>query len=149
MSLSYDVLTGAFLAKVSEYEFIQMDLTDREDMIDGFMKRAVAAFKRNCKYDLFSTANDETRVFDVEIADEDLDELVDIISEGMLIQWMKPFLYKQELLENLLNTRDFSTYAPGNLLMRVGEAYERVQRDYTQMIREYSYNHGDLTKLHL
>ena len=149
MSLSYGVLTGAFLSKVSEYDFIQMDLPDRTDMIDGFMKRAVAAFKRNCKYDLFGTANDETREFDVDIAEEDLDELVDIISEGMLVQWMKPFVYKQELLENLLNTRDFSTYAPGNLLMRVGEAYTKVQRDYTQMIREYSYNHGDLTKLHI
>ena len=33
--------------------------------------------------------------------------------------------------------------------MRVGNAYAKVQRDYTQMIREYSYNHGDLTKLHV
>lgn len=149
MSLSYDVLTGAFLSKVSEYDFIQMDLSDRAELIDGFMKRAVAAFKRNCKYDLHSTANDETREFGVDIAETDLDELVDIISEGMIVQWLKPFVYKQELLENLLNTRDFSTYAPGNLLMRVGDAYAKAQRDYTQMIREYSYNHGDLTKLHL
>ena len=149
MSLSYDVLTGAFLSKVSEYEFIQMDLPDRTEMIDGFMKRALTEFKRNCKYDLIGTANDETREFGADIADGDLDELVDIISDGMLVQWMKPFVYKQELLENLLNTRDFSTYAPGNLLMRVGEAYAKAQRDYTQKIREYSYNHGDLTKLHL
>lgn len=149
MSLSYDMFTGAFLSKVSEYDFIQMDFSDRQEVVDGFLKRAIVAFKKNCKYDLVSTADEETREFAVEVAASDIDELVDIISDGMLVQWLKPYVYKQENLENLLNTRDFTTYAPGNLLMRVGEAYAKAQRDYTQAIREYSYNHGDLTSLHI
>ena len=53
------------------------------------------------------------------------------------------------VLENVLNTKDFSTYSPAELLMRVGNAYAKVQKDYTNMIREYSYNHGDLSDLHL
>jgi hypothetical protein len=48
-----------------------------------------------------------------------------------------------------MNTRDYSMYSPAELLMRVGNAYQKAQRDYTQMIREYSYNHGDLSDLHL
>ena len=67
----------------------------------------------------------------------------------MLVQWLKPFVYKQELLENVLNTKDFTTYSPAELLMRVGNAYSKAQKDYTQKIREYSFNHGDLTDLHL
>lgn len=149
MSLSYNVFTGEFLAKVSEYDFIQMELSDRVEVIDGFMKRAIADFKRNCKYDLFTTADDIIREFDVDVAEEDIDELANIISEGMLVQWLKPYVYKQENLENLLNTRDFTTYSPASLLMRIGDAYKKAQSDYTQMIREYSYNHGDLTTLHL
>ena len=65
------------------------------------------------------------------------------------MQWMKPFVYKQENLENVLNTVDFSTYSPSELLLRVGNAYDGVKKDYIQMIREYSYNHGDLTELHI
>ena len=149
MSLSYNVFTGEFLAKVSEYDFIQMELSDRLEVIDGYMKRAIADFKRNCKYDLFTTADDVIREFDVDVAEEDIDELANIISEGMLVQWLKPYVYKQENLENLLNTRDFTTYSPASLLMRIGDAYKKAQSDYTQMIREYSYNHGDLTTLHL
>lgn len=149
MGVSYDVFTGAFLSKISEYEFIQLEEDHRTELIDGYMKRAIAAFRKNCLYDLFTTGDDEDREFDVEINDDDMDELVDIISEGMLIQWMKPYLYRQEMLENLMNTRDFVTYSPAELLMRVGNAYAKVQRDYTQMIREYSYNHGDLTTLHI
>ncbi len=149
MSVSYDAFTGAFLSKVAEYEFIQLDDEDRTEITDGYLKRAVTAFRKNCLYDLFTTADDASRTFDVDIPDEDMDEIVNIISEGMIIQWMKPYLYHQELLENLMNTRDFTMYSPAELLMRVGNAYAKAQSDYTQMIREYSYNHGDLTSLHI
>ena len=149
MSVPYDYFTDAFLSKVSEYEFITLDYKDRQDIVDGYMKRALTAFRKNCDYDFFTTADDENREFNVDVSDDDLDEILDIVSEGMLVQWMKPYVYRQELLENVLNTRDFTTYSPAELLLRVGNAYRRVQKDYTQMIREYSYNHRDLTQLHL
>ena len=149
MSLSYDVFTAAFLSKISEYDFYDMDDEIRADIVEGFMKRAISEFRKNCKYDLFSTANDEDKEFNVDINDDDLDEIVDIISEGMLIQWMKPFLYNQENLEQQLNTRDFTIYSPAELLMRIGNAHAAAKKNYTNMIREYSYNHGDLRGLHL
>lgn len=149
MSVPYDVFTGAFLSKVTEFDFANMDGLERSNLIDGYMKRAIASFKKNCKYDFSSTGNDTTRVFDIDVPEEDIDELADIISEGMLVQWMKPFTYKQENLESVLNTRDFTTYSPAELLMRIGNAYAAAQKDFTNMMREYSYNHGDLTDLHL
>lgn len=149
MGVSYDIFTGAFLSKVSEFELIQLDDNNRTEIVDGYMKRAVSAFRKNCKYDLFTTGDDELRVFGVDIASDDLDEIVEIISEGMVVQWLKPYVYQQELLQNVLNTRDFTQYSPAELLLRVGNAYAKAQRDYTQMIREYSYNHGDLGDLHL
>ena len=149
MSTPYDVFTGAFLSKISEFDLIQIELDERKEIVDGYLKRAISNFKKNCKYDLSSTANDETREFSVDIDKGDIDELVDIISEGMVVQWLKPFLYRQELLENALTTRDFSTYSPANLLERVGSAHAQAQKNYTQMIREYSYNHGNLKDLHL
>lgn len=149
MSISYDVFTGAFLSKISEFEFINMPDVDRIEFVDGFMKRAISNFKKNCQYDLTGSANDTKRCFEIDINNEDIDELVDIISEGMVVQWLKPYVYKQELLENILNTKDFTTYSPAELLMRVGNAYSKAQADYTQMIREYSYNHGDLSDLHI
>lgn len=149
MSVSYDVFTNAFLSKISEFEFMDMSEKARTETVESYLKRAVSAFRKNCKYDLFTTQDDTTREFAVDIADDDIDEIVDIISEGMVVQWLKPYVYQQELLQNLLNTRDYTMYSPAELLMRVGNAYKQAQKDYTQMIREYSYNHGDLTDLHL
>ena len=148
MSVSYDVFTRAFLDKVQEFDFPLTD-HERNSLTDSYMKRAIASFKKICKYDLLSAVDDVIREFDIEIASTDIDELSDIISEGMLVQWMKPYVYRQENLENALNTRDFTTYSVAELLLRVGEAYKRAQRDFTNMIKEYSYNHGDLSDLHL
>ena len=149
MNIPYDTFTGAFLTKINEYDFLDMDATVREELVIDYMKRAVTAFKKNCKYDLSSNGDDDLQIYDVDVKPEDVEELVEIISEGMVMHWMKPYLYKQELLEMSLNTRDFTSYSPAELLRRVGEAYANVKRDYTQMIREYSYNHGDLTRLHM
>lgn len=149
MSISYDMFAGEFLAKISEYDFLSLDKDDRTSIVDGFMKRAITAFRKNCKYDLSSAVNDTDRIFEVDIPEEDLTEIADIISEGMVVQWLKPYVYKQELLENVLNTKDFTTYSPAELLLRVGNAYAKAQKDYRDMIKEYSYNHGDLTDLHL
>jgi len=137
------------LNKISEFELLQLEGNIRTEMIDSYMKRAISAFKKNCKVDLFTTGDDVERVFNVEVSDDDIDELVDIISEGMVVQWLKPYVYQADLLRNLMNTRDYTLYSPAELLLRVGNQHKIAQKDFTQMIREYSYNHGDLTDLHI
>lgn len=149
MSVSYDLFTKAFLAKVTQYDFVTMDAFERQDLVDGFMKRAIAEFKHICKYDFSTTDDDVTREFNVNIAEEDEDELLDIISEGMLVQWLKPFVFKQDSLELFLNTRDFTAYSPAELLYRIGNAYTDARKTFINMMREYSYSHGDLSELHI
>lgn len=149
MGISYDVFIGEFLSKVTERDLLSFDRDERDDIVIGYMKRSISGFKKNCKYDLIGTMDDEIRMFHVEIPENDLNEIADIVSEGMIVQWLKPYVYRQELLENAINTRDFTTYSPAELLMRVGNAYREAKKDYTQMMREYSFNNGDLSDLHL
>lgn len=151
MSVSYDVFAAAFLSKITEFDLLTLDDASRIEIVDKYMHTSISNsnFKKVCKLDFTTTKDDENRVFGIDIAEDILDEIVDIISEGMVVQWLKPYVYKQELLENVLNTKDFTTYSPAELLLRVGNAYAKAQKDYLNMIREYSYNHGDLTDLHL
>lgn len=149
MSVPYDVFVNSFLSKVTEFDFLQIDREYAVDIIDGFMKRALLAFRKNCLYDFFTTADDSTRSFDIDVPEDDLDEIVNIVSDGMIAQWMKPYLNRTALLRNVLNTRDFITYSPAELLLRVGNAYKSAQTEFIQGIREYSFNHGKLTELHI
>lgn len=147
--VSYDVFIEAFLAKITEYDFLSLPEKNRTEIVDGFLKRAVSEFKKNCEYDLFTTANDGIRAYEVDVSNGDLDELVDIVSDGMVAEWMKPFQFNQDLLQNAISTRDYSVYSPSELQMRVGNARKQAHADFIQKIREYSYNHGDLTALHI
>ena len=148
MSVPYNLFTGAFLGKVTEYDFINLDEYDRNNMVDGYMKRACSQFDKICKYDL-TDRDDIIRQFNIDIPDDEIDEILDIVSEGMLVQWMKPYVFKQDNLVQLLNTRDFTAYSPAELFRQVNSAYNSVSKRFVSMMREYSYNHGDLTDLHL
>lgn len=149
MSVPYDVFAKAFLAKVTDFGFADMLDFDRTSSVDGYMKRAISSFRHVSQYDLSTTADDNIREFLVDIPADDLDELADIISEGMVAQWLKPYAYNQENLEAAMSTKDYSKYSPAELLNRISGTYAKVQRDFVNMTREYSYNHGDLGDLHL
>lgn len=148
MTVTYDSIIAVFLSKITEFELLSLVEEDRNYILDGYLTRAAASFNKVCEYDL-SLRDEETREFTDDFEESDIDEIADILSEGMLVGWLKPYVYRQELLENVLNTNDFTTYSPAELLLRVGNAYSKAQKDYTQEIREYSFNHGDLTELHL
>lgn len=150
MGIPYDSIIGAFLSKITEFDLQSMVENSRDELINGFLRRAVTEFDRVCKQDLSGTYDDENGKFAIDgLNASETDELINILSEGMVVQWMKPYVYQQELLENVLNSRDWTQYSPAELTLRIGNAYSKAQWDYTQMIREYSYNHNDLRSLHL
>lgn len=148
MATPYDIFEGAFLSKITEYDFLQIDPYDRNGSIDSYMKRSAAQFNKVCKYDLL-TSDDAVRELAVDIPDADLIEIVDIVATGMVVQWLQPYMFKSENLENILNTADYSMYSPAELLLRVREVYQMAQRDFKNMIKDYSYDHGDLSNLAL
>ena len=148
MSVPYDLFTGAFLGKITEYDFIKLDEYDRRIIVDGYMKRACSQFDKICKYDLCDR-DDLARQFNMDVPEDEIDEILDIVSEGMLVQWMKPYVFKQDNLVQLLNTKDFTAYSPAELFRQVNSAYYSVSKNFINAMREYSYNHGDLTELHL
>lgn len=148
MAIPYDAFTEAFLAKTTGYDLYPLDAPTRQQTVDGFMKRACAKFKKICKYDI-ANGDDDAREFNIDVPEEDIDEIVDIVSAGMLSEWLAPHFYTIENLQNLINTKDFEQYSPAELLFRVQGAYSKCQKDFSKMMKEYSYNHGDLKVLHL
>lgn len=149
MTVSYDVFTEAFLAKVTEYKFSAFSENNRQALVDGYMKRACAKFSEVCEYDIMN-GDDETRTITIDgLNPGELVEIADIVSEGMLVQWMKPYVYMQKNLEMILVTSDHSVHSQAELVNRVTSLYSLCVKNYTNMVREYSYRHGDLTGLHL
>lgn len=149
MKIGYDQFTEAFLAKITEYNFLKLEEEDRQAIVDGYMRRAVAKFREVCVYDIADGDGDE-RAYTLEGATQnDADEIIDIVTDGMVLQWLNQYLYKQENLENALNTVDFTHYSPAELTYRITNAHKMCKKNYIAAIREYSFRHGDLTRLHI
>lgn len=149
MTVSYDVFTEAFLAKVTEYRFCTFTENNRQSLVDGYMRRVCAKFGEVCKYDIMN-GNDDERTFQFDgITNGELTEIIDIVSEGMLVQWMKPYVYMQKNLEMILVTSDHSVHSQAELLNRITGLYSVCNKNFINMVKEYSYRHGDLTELHV
>jgi len=148
MNILYDDIQSAFLDKISEYNFMQYTATIRTSMVDGYMRRSAASFRHMCKYDL-SLCDDTLRAYTANFDAKDVDEIIEILSDGMVLQWLKQYVNQQDNLENAMNTSDYSTYSPAALLAQIGNAYDRLKKEHTQKMREYSYDNNDLTGLHL
>lgn len=148
MSVSYDVFTEAFLSKINDYHHLELDEDIVQDEIDGYMKRACVQFNPTCLYNLLSF-DDENRVIDTDIPSGDSYVIADIVSEGMVVQWLKPYAFNAELYENVLNTKDFTLYSVAELSKRTHEAYNTARLAFTNLMRDYSYTYGDITGLSL
>lgn len=167
MSIAFDVFIEAFLNKVTSYDYVDMDDSIFAAQTDRFLFGACAEFenifRRRTGLSFFDRDMDN-RCFNWNIGEYDvtktvtvagdyisMDEVVDIVTEGMLIRWLKSFLFYGDSLDlgNFLATKDFSPYSPSNFLGQLRGLYDATQKRYTHLINEFSYNHGNLTNLYL
>lgn len=146
MVVSYDRIFSDFLQKITEYKFLSLPQSTRNAIVDGYMKHAINQFSTVCREPIEAFDDEEETVTMQNGIDEY--EFIDIISDGMVFYWFKQFMFAEENLKNQLNTADFSTYSPAELLKQVKLAYDQCKRDFTARLRKYSYDHGDLTELH-
>ena len=167
MATSFDVFTGAFLNKITSYDYVNMEEEVFNEQADPFLFSACSEFENIFRRRTglsFSDKDLEARQFNwdlpvciTEYHDKRLDdyitsdEVVDIISEGMLLKWLSGFLFSGDhfVLGNFLKTKDFSPYSPSNFISNMQGLYSTTKSNYKNMINEFSYNHGALHKLHM
>lgn len=140
MATKFDVVYDSFLSKISDFDWLEMREDDLKDCLFDLLKQAISRFGKDCKVDLFS--HDE-----VEFADNLTPVEIDILSEIMIENWLKPKLYNSELLRNRLSTKDFSQFSPANLLKSIRETYELSHRRSETEINRYTFTENDVRNL--
>jgi len=119
----YDRFAQAFLSKISDYNLAMLEGYQQRDLVDRFLHSACASFARLCKYALTDDVlDDETRTLMTDIPTKHIGEIVDIVSTGMIVAWMNTYLYRQENLQNVLNTTDFYGYSISKTSARRGSS---------------------------
>ena len=141
----YKAFIDTFLDKISDYKLLNYEDYLVDELAVGYMKRVCTKFDKICQADL-SQQDDNEYAF---LSDEIDDEIIDIVTDGMVVEWLRQYVNNSDNLENILKTKDFTMYSSKNLLAEIKSLYQDEQKAFTNSMREYSYNHGDLSNLHL
>lgn len=142
MATPYSDVFNVFLGKITDYDLPKFNDIDREDILEGYMVSACVKFNKVCLVDLYDRNNDSKQF------NNDLDdEIIDIITENMLVEWLKPKLLSTENLENALSTKDFSLFSPANLLGNIRETMKEIRKEAKVLINNYSFNHASPERL--
>lgn len=142
MATPYSDVINAFLGKVTDYDLPKFADLEKDEIVFGFIKSACVKFKHACLVDLYD--RDETlHEFKVDLDDE----IIDILSELMLVEWLKPKVLSSENLKNCLSTKDYSVFSPANLLKESRETLKMCKDESAKLINNYSFTNADFTKL--
>jgi len=137
---AYTTIYNSFLDKVNDYDLADMTAELAQTSMRGWLNQAVVRFLESCKKDLTQT---EEGGFT-----EDLDLMeIDILTEGMVEAWLKPYRNNLDLLRNALSTKDFTTFSPANLLDKVNDTYSMAHANFLSRIKEYSFIRNDVGDL--
>lgn len=142
MATPYSDVFNVFLGKITDYDLPKFNDIDREDILEGYMVSACVKFNKVCLVDLYDR-DDNLKQFNNDLDDE----IIDIITENMLVEWLKPKLLSTENLENALSTKDFSLFSPANLLGNIRETMKSIKKEARVLINNYSFNNANPEEL--
>lgn len=137
----YSEVIEVFINKITDMDLPKFEDLTRETIIVGYMKSACTKFAKVCEVDL----NDRDKVLGCFNSDLD-DEIIDIITENMLVEWLKPKVLFTDNLSNVLNTKDFSMYSPANMLKELRETLAYLKKNARGLINNYSFAHSEVGK---
>lgn len=80
--------------------------------------------------------------------DDDLsDDVIVMLTEYMVEAWLKPYMLNADLLRLHMNTKDFNTTSPANLVEKVGARYDEARHRARSLRNEYTYKVNDVSML--
>jgi hypothetical protein len=127
----------SFLSKISDYNLLSSTLMDEEidEELFGYFKSARTKFYK-CKNNLAiveditgeKTFSSELTYFEIEI-----------ITNLMTVEYLKPQILSSEVLKQSLSDKDFKIYSQANQLRELNLLYRMFKKEAIAMIVEYSY----------
>ena len=106
---------------------------DREEILSKYLRAACRKISNKFKKYVDLTRDDNLQEFEASI-DEDV---IDILAEVMVYEWLKPQMYSNELLESRLNTKDFTEFSPAKLIENIRLVYNMATDAANAAINNY------------
>lgn len=164
MATTYSYIYEEFLDKITDPDLLLLAEDDQEATKRAYLEYAV----RKCamyvapKFDLSKrtvveitdedpSLDDESQMVvtqKLEAFEDDLDNhVIVMLTEYMVEAWLKPYLNNADLLRLHMNTKDFNTTSPANLVEKIGVRYDEARRRARSLRNEYTFIINSVTDL--
>lgn len=134
MGTPYSVVYQEFVFKIRGYELLSLYSDEREELAKIYMNSACRKFNKKSKHNLYTRTKADDG-FEETLEEEE----IDIITEWMVVEWLKPQLHSDELLESRLNTKDFTEFSPAKLIEQIRGVYKEAEKRVKYMTINYTY----------
>ena len=139
MATKYDAVYQKFLSRVSDYDFLEFDISTQYAIMREYLASAAADFNDVCRVDL-DDRDDLILQFNYDLTNKE----IEILAVGMVCHWLEPKVLSTDNLRNALNTRDYMVFSPAKLFEQIQDAYHTALHQFRFMKNMYSYRNGDL-----
>lgn len=142
-SLAYDSIFSQFLGYISDYDIASLDFSDANEFMSECLHKALAKpYIRR----LFSSSSldDEIQMFQFEMKyvvepSADLDFVQDILSKGMVIEWLQPQVKSKNLTAQIFTGKEQKFFSQANHLSELRNLLEDAQLEQRKLIRDRGY----------
>jgi hypothetical protein len=142
MATPYSTITDRFSNKITDPDLSLLIEAEFNEVLYNLMFSSCSKFTTSL-IDL-SDRNETTKTFNQDLTDD----IIDIISEGMIVEWLKPKVYHSDNLSNFLNNKDLSLAAsPANILKEMKETLKESRSEFDSLVIAYSYNNSDASSM--
>ncbi|MFS0905801.1 hypothetical protein AB3N02_22520 [Priestia aryabhattai] len=125
-----------FLAKVSDYSFLNITEEELEEDMFGYLKTARTKFYK-CKSDL--SIIDDIATGERAFKDDLHPFEIEVLATLMTVEYLKPQILASEVLKQSLSDKDFKIYSQANQLSQLNLTYKMFRGEAKKLITEYTY----------
>ena len=130
MATPVDTVFSRFLSQIEDESWLEIDDDILEELMYDYLTKSIVEFNV-CKKDL--TLSLETNEI---VSDLDENEIL-ILAFGMVIHYLTPKILREENLQQMVTSSDFSKLSNANMLDKLIKLRVQIREDYQMYLHKY------------
>lgn len=139
---TFEEVFSRFRSRIRNYDFLEFDDFTILQYQYSLLIQSIFDFSDICKTDI-EDYDSELMVFNQKLTGKE----INILSLGMMVHFLEPYVYNTDALQNAISTKDFSVYSPANLLEKMTELLKETKKELKKEINLYSFKNGEISDL--
>lgn len=158
MATTYSSIYDEFLDRINDPDLLCLSDDDQEatkracleyavdkckEFVDGIDLDARVTVDVDPESEYYDSSNPHEEAFEA-----DLPSAVRVmLTQYMLVHWFQPYAHNADLLRLHMNTKDFNTTSPANLVEKIGARFDEARRRARSLRNEYTFSVNDVSTL--